>query len=211
MFPNKTQDAILFHLKMNGSQTVPDLAKAFSMTGEGMRLHLVKLEEEGYVESSPVVKGVGRPTMYYSLTEKSHKRFPDNHANLTVQLLTNINNLLGPDALQTVVKAKQKTDYLRYAEALKYAPTTQKKLERLTEVRTDDGYMAELRPTENGWLFIENHCPICAAASSCNGFCQSEIDTIRHLLGESIWIERIDHAANGDRRCTYRIQSNSTE
>lgn len=211
MFPNKTQENILYYLKMYGSKTAPSLAKAFSMTGEGMRLHLVKLEEAGFVTSTSTAKGVGRPTLYYALTDKSHKRFPDNHAALSVQLLTNVRNLLGQDALQTLVKAKQKTDYQRYAEVLKDAPTTQIKLERLTEARTRDGYMAELRPTDNGWLFIENHCPICAAATFCNGFCQSEIDTIRHLLGESLWVERIDHAAHGDRRCTYRIQSKSTE
>lgn len=207
MFPNKTQDNILIHLKMNGSQTVPELAKAFSMTGEGMRLHLVKLEEAGFVTSTSTASGVGRPTLHYSLTEKSQLRFPDNHAALTAQLLTNIRNLLGPEALETLIKAKQKTDFLRYSEALKEAHTTQERLVRLTEARSREGYMAELHPTEDGWLFIENHCPICAAASSCNGFCQSEIDTIRRLLGEKIHVERENHAAHGDRRCTYHIHS----
>jgi len=207
MFPNKTQDNILFHLKMNGSQTAQALATTFSMTGEGMRLHLIKLEEEGYVTSSAMVKGVGRPTLHYALTEKSHKRFPDNHANLAVQLLTNIRNLLGQEALDTVIKAKQKTDYLRYTEVLKNAPTTQEKLERLADTRTREGYMAELQPMDNGWLFIENHCPICTAATACNGFCQSEIDTIRRLLGEKITVNRDDHAAHGERRCTYRIHA----
>ncbi len=207
MFPNKTQDKILFHLKMNGPQTVPSLSKAFSMTGEGMRLHLVKLEEEGYVISSALVKGVGRPTLHYALTEKSHKRFPDNHAAFTAQLLTNIRTLLGPEALDTLIKAKQKADYLRYSEALKDAASTQEKLERLTDIRSREGYMAELLPTSEGWLFIENNCPICAAAVTCNGFCQSEIDTIRRLLGEKINVNRDDHTAHGDRRCTYRIHA----
>lgn len=207
MFPNKTQDNILFYLKMYGSQTAPSLAKAFSMTGEGMRLHLVKLEESGFVTSSATANGVGRPTLHYTLTDKSHKRFPDNHAALTVQLLANVRSLLGQDALDTLLKAKQKTDFLRYAEALKDAANTQEKLERLTEARTREGYMAELHSTDGGWLFIENHCPICQAATSCNGFCQAEIDTISRLLGEKIQVIRDDHAAHGDRRCTYRIQS----
>lgn len=205
MFPNKTQDKILFHLKMNGRQTAPALAKAFSMTSEGMRLHLVKLEEDGYVASTSTASGVGRPTLYYALTGKSQQRFPDNHAALTVQLLANIRNLLGPEALDTLVKAKQKTDFLRYSEVLKDATTTQEKLERLTDARTREGYMAELLPTAEGWLFIENHCPICAAATSCLGFCQSEIDTIRRLLGEKLHVNRDDHAARGARRCTYHI------
>lgn len=205
MNPNKTQDKILIYLKMNGLQSVPSLAKAFGMTGEGMRLHLIKLEEDGFIESSTVVKGVGRPTILYNLAEKSLKRFPDNHAALTVQLLKNIREALGEAALETLVKAKQQTDYARYAEALTPCETLEDKLATFTDLRTLEGYMATLEKTETGWLFVENHCPICSAASNCNGFCQSELVNIQRLIGDAMKVERDDHAATGDRRCVYRI------
>jgi predicted ArsR family transcriptional regulator len=205
MNPNKTQDKILIYLKMNGSQSASTLAKQFGMTGEGMRLHLVKLEEEGLILSESFVKGVGRPTILFRLTEKGSKRFPDNHASLTIQLLDNIHHVLGQEALDRVIKAKQETDYLRYENELKEAKDTEEKLALFTSIRTREGYMAELEKNELGWLFIENHCPICSAAIHCNGFCRSEIENIQKLLGDALTIEREDHTASGDRRCVYRI------
>ena len=64
-------------------------------------------------------------------------------------------------------------------------PTHWKKLKELARVRTEEGYMAEVRGDKNGsYLLIENHCPICAAANSCQGFCSTELDLFRSVLGK---------------------------
>lgn len=43
--------------------------------------------------------------------------------------------------------------------------------------------MAEIRREEDGsWLLWESHCPICAAARTCRGFCRSELALFRQLL-----------------------------
>jgi predicted ArsR family transcriptional regulator len=52
-------------------------------------------------------------------------------------------------------------------------------------------------------LLVENHCPICAAASVCAGFCRSELETFRAVLGAKV--EREEHILLGARRCAYRI------
>jgi len=205
MNPGKTQDEILFYLKMNGVQSASVLAKVFQMTGEGMRLHLQKLEKEGFIVSASQVKGVGRPTILFSLTEKGSKRFPDNHASLVVQLLKNIRQVLGQEALDKLIQAKRESDFLRYEEALKECCEPSEKLALFAQIRTQEGYMAELEKVDEGWLFIENNCPICAAAINCQGFCESEMENIRKLLGNHFSVEREDHTAGGDRRCLYHI------
>ena len=43
------------------------------------------------------------------------------------------------------------------------------KLRALAKQRTEEGYMAEVRRDGDGFLFIENHCPICAAATRVPG------------------------------------------
>jgi len=53
---------------------------------------------------------------------------------------------------------------------------------------------------------VENHCPICAAAKVCTGFCSTEQDLFRAVLGEKVIVERVEHIVAGDRRCAYRIQ-----
>ena len=79
------------------------------------------------------------------------------------------------------------------------------KLRELARVRTEEGYMAEVRRDGAGFLFIENHCPICAAASACQGFCSSELELFRDVLGGDAAIERVEHIIAGDRRCVYRV------
>jgi predicted ArsR family transcriptional regulator len=66
--------------------------------------------------------------------------------------------------------------------------------------------MAEVkRENKTSFLFIENHCPICAAATVCKGFCDTELELFRTVLGPDIGVERVEHIVSGNRRCAYRI------
>jgi predicted ArsR family transcriptional regulator len=206
MKASKTPEKILMYLKMNGSQSASELAKTFDMTVEGMRLHLLKLEESGLIQSESRTKGVGRPTILYGLTQEGSRQFPDNHPTLSVQLLESVQRILGQDALQLLLEAKRENDFERYNKEMEEAVTTEERLLLLTEIRNREGYMTKLEKNEEGWLFIENNCPICSAARQCDGFCRSEIENIRKLLGEKREVERQDHTIQGDRRCTYRIR-----
>jgi predicted ArsR family transcriptional regulator len=58
-----------------------------------------------------------------------------------------------------------------------------------------------------GFLLVENHCPICAAARVCQGFCRSELELFREVLGPGVEVERTEHVLAGGRRCAYRVTS----
>ena len=67
--------------------------------------------------------------------------------------------------------------------------------------------MAEATANQDGsFLFVENHCPICAAATACQGFCTTELDLFRKVLGPRIEVERQEHILSGARRCAYRVR-----
>jgi len=202
---NSIPDRILMFLKMRGAQAVSVLAKEFGMTHEGARLHLLKLMEQGLVESERVSKGVGRPTILYGLAAKGTDRFPDTHAELTVQLLASVRTVLGQEALNQLVEAREKATTARYAEALKDHHSIVEKLACLVRIRSEEGYMAEWVKDEEGFLFTENHCPICAAATECQGFCRAELQNFREVFGKGIQVERTEHIVGGARRCAYRI------
>jgi predicted ArsR family transcriptional regulator len=53
---------------------------------------------------------------------------------------------------------------------------------------------------------IEHHCPICAAAKTCQGFCRSELEVFRDVLGPNVSVERESHIVAGAPRCVYRVQ-----
>jgi predicted ArsR family transcriptional regulator len=72
--------------------------------------------------------------------------------------------------------------------------------------------MAEWSPDPGGgFLLVENHCPICAAAAACQGFCRAELQAFRNALGPDVVVERAEHILAGARRCAYRITSSAPQ
>ncbi len=200
-----TTNRILMLLKTRGPMTAKDLASHLKITGEGARLQLVKHMEEGLVTVKTDVTGVGRPKQYYSLTDLGNAEFPDTHAELTVKLIDIIKASLGENAHQTVIDTYEEEGKIRYMNELTGHSDLEQKIAKLAEIRTKEGYMAEYTKEETGYYFIENHCPICAVAKTCPGFCSAELNTFRYVLGDKVEINRIDHMIKGDRRCVYQI------
>lgn len=65
--------------------------------------------------------------------------------------------------------------------------------------------MAEYETLEDGsLLLIENHCPICAAAATCQGFCRAEQAIFSEVLQAEV--VRVEHILSHARRCAYRVQ-----
>src|SRR5256885_636838 len=75
----------------------------------------------------------------------------------------------------------------------------------LTPLQNRGGYVAEAGAEGDGYLLVENHCPICGAAAACQGFCRAELETFRAVLGPDASVERTEHIVQGDRRCAYRV------
>lgn len=208
-YSTKSLDRFLKLLKTQGAQSASSLAKEFGMTIEGARQKLSKLAGEGMVEPVINSKGVGRPTILYKLTDKGNQSFPDTHPELAVQLLSTVKNVLGQNALNAVINARAVSIDNKYAVELKDAITLEEKLDRLAIVRSGEGYMAEWKKEDDGYLFIENHCPIGSAAKSCQGLCQAEFDTFQNILGAGVTVRRTEHMfTDNTRRCIYKITAN---
>ncbi len=200
-------DKFLRFLKTRGPQTTLSISKELSITGEGARFQLTKLLEEGLVQAITESRGVGRPTQIWSLTEQGNLRFPDNHAAFSVQLIESIRETLGQEALDKVIALREQKANGNYIEALKNIPGLEEKISRLAELRNTDGYLAEWDKDGDGFILIENHCPICAAAQRCSDLCEAELNTFKAIFGEEVSIERVDHMISGSRRCAYKIQN----
>ncbi|WP_026465050.1 helix-turn-helix transcriptional regulator [Adhaeribacter aquaticus] len=200
-----TSDKILNLLKAQGAKTVADLAKILGLSSEGVRLHLVKMAETGLVKSISESKGVGRPILKWSLTEGGNARFPNAHDDLSIQLLQTIKSELGDFMLEKIVEKRGEEILHRYLEALKTCTTLEERISGFALIRRQEGYIADWEKEESGYLFIENHCPICAAATASPVLCKSEQNILKQVLGNGVEVNRVDHILNGDRRCAYRI------
>ncbi|WP_244465617.1 helix-turn-helix transcriptional regulator [Devosia chinhatensis] len=195
-------------LKMHGALSSAALGEKLGTSGEAARQQLVRLAEEGLVQSQSQSAGVGRPTQRWSLTERAQARFPDTHAALTVQLLDIVRSQLGEAALDRIIAVREAETRRAYEAAVAPAPDLRARVAALADLRCQEGYMAAFTEQEDGsLLLIENHCPICAAATACQGFCRAELDVFRAVLGPDVAVERQDHIVSGGRRCTYSIRA----
>lgn len=197
---------ILLLIKNDGPQLASSIGEAFGTTSEAARQQLMKMAEEGLVEPvAELASGRGRPRQFWHLTEAANRRFPDGHAELTTSLLALLVDELGPDALDTVIAAREAETEKRYGEEMTGEDDLAARVRRLADIRTREGYMADCWQEPDGALvLVENHCPICAAATACAGFCRSELETFRAVLGADV--QRAEHILLGARRCAYVIR-----
>jgi predicted ArsR family transcriptional regulator len=198
-------DDILLHLKTRGPTQTLGVAAALGVSRQAARQHLEKLFADGLVEYAEERAGVGRPRRAWSLSAKGHARFPDSHALMTLELIDAAREEFGESGLDRLVARRERATAAAYDRALAGAAGLEEKLVRLAAVRVGEGYMAEWRKLDDGaYLLIENHCPICAAAAACQGFCRSELAQFHALLAPAR-VERVEHILAGARRCAYRI------
>lgn len=200
-----TSDQILLLLKSQGPAQTKALAEAVGVTRQAARLQMEKLAAEGLVEHVTERMGVGRPRRSWSLSEKGHQRFPDSHAQMTLELIEGIRGEFGEEGMDRLIKRRERATEVGYRRALDGADTLEERLERLAQVRAAEGYMAEWSRQDHGaYLLIENHCPICAAAKACQGFCRSELVLFETMLAPAK-VERVEHILADARRCAYLV------
>jgi predicted ArsR family transcriptional regulator len=202
----KTADAVLFQLKSLGEAQAETVATRLGITVQGVRQRLDRLLAGGMVAYADKALGRGRPRRMWSLTPEAASLFPDTHAQLTVDLIGAVRSELGETAFSRLLQRRANEIAGAYRKKLVGETDMPGKLAALAEIRSAEGYMARVEELPgDGYLLIEDHCPICAAATVCQGFCSIELEVFKSLLDEGWQIERQDHLLSGARRCTYRI------
>ncbi|WP_374384464.1 helix-turn-helix transcriptional regulator [Dongia sp.] len=197
---------VLEVLKAEGALTAAHIGHHLDMTAVGARQHLNRLAAAGLVTFEDRRRGVGRPQRLWSLSDQGHAHFDDRHRDLASELLTAIIASQGDDGLARILTAREEQQAARYRAALGDGGTLAERVQRLTDLRRIDGYMAECQmETDKVWRLIENHCPIAHAAKACSGLCHAELKLFQDVLGNLAEVTRIEHMLGGDRCCAYRI------
>ena len=201
-----TKRRIVERLKRVESATATDLAGEFGLTDTALRQHLDALEEAGMVSRSMAEPtGRGRPPVHWQLAPRAAEAFPDRHGELSVDLISSLRSTLGDPALEQVIGARSDRQVAQYESVLNGAVDLRDRVERLADVRSVEGYLAEVRADGDDLLLIEHHCPIRDAAASCGALCSAELEVFQRVLGPSVTVTRTQHVLAGDRRCAYRV------
>ena len=204
---SRAEEGVLYHLKTRGPQTAAQIARRLSVTPMAVRQHLYRLKDARLVDFSDERRKVGRPARIWKLTSDAAARFPDSHGDLTIEIIGAVRAAFGEAGMDKLLAERTKRQKDEYRTRLKPAGSSiAKRAQALSEIRREQGYMAECtRMPDGSMLLVENHCPICAAAATCQGLCREELSLFRAVLGDKVRVERTDHILAGARRCAYRI------
>lgn len=207
----KAKNQILQLLKLQGAQTATELAEKMQVSPMAVRQHLQTLQAEQWITYEEQRRPLGRPVKLWQLTDQCGHLFPDSHAELMVDLLKSLEVVFGPAAIEKLLADRTQRQIFHYQSRFSELAGTQnwqKRVETLAQLRSQEGYMAEvLASKDQSVLLVENHCPVKAAARTCQLLCRCELQVFRTLLGPAVTVERVEHILQGDRRCAYRVKS----
>jgi predicted ArsR family transcriptional regulator len=204
---SRAEEGVLYQLKTRGPQAAAQIARRLNVTPMAVRQHLYRLKLAALVDFADERRKVGRPARIWRLTDEAAARFPDTHGDLTVEIISAVRAAFGEAGMDKLLAERTRRQKEQYRARLRAAGTSiAKRAQALSEIRREQGYMAECTKMPDGSILrVENHCPICAAATTCQGLCREELSLFRSVLGNKARVDRTDHILAGARRCAYRI------
>lgn len=201
----ETRSKILRHLKMRSKMTANELAETLGISSMGVRQHLTILEKDGLVEHHREKLQRGRPVHLYYLTDKGNNLFPTTYDSFAVDLLDEVVKFNGSGFINKVFRSRMKSQTDVYKQRLK-GKTLEDKVNELAQIRTEEGYMAEVTDEGDDYVLIEYNCPILTIVDKYPHVCNIELALFRQSLGEKL--VREEHLIDGCHRCSYRIPKN---
>ncbi|MUL38534.1 helix-turn-helix transcriptional regulator [Gloeocapsopsis dulcis] len=202
----RTRRAIVNLLKQQGATDAQELASHLGISAMAVRQHLYALQEEKLITYQEEAREMGRPAKLWQLTPAADRLFPDGYADLTLSLINSVKEAFGDAGLEQLLNVRTRHQIGAYQSSIPSQASLEQRLEVLAALRTEEGYMAEIQALDDDcFLLIENHCPICAAATACTGLCAKELEIFQSVLGEDAVVERTEHIISGERRCVYQV------
>ncbi|MGH9077247.1 MAG: helix-turn-helix transcriptional regulator [Acidimicrobiales bacterium] len=198
-----TRRAILLALKRQGVMGVPELAGTVGLSVAATRHNLGRLADDGLVTHRSEPRGRGRPAHLYELAPLAEALFPKRYGDLTTELL----GYLGGAAAGAVddLFDQRGRRRLREAEPRLAGMTLDERVEELTRILDQDGYLAGAERLSDGWRIVEHNCAILSVAAGFSQACSSELAFLRRAL-PGARVERVAHRMDGAHVCAYRVE-----
>ncbi len=202
-----TRQAIMQLLKKKKELSVSGLKEYLDITEMAVRKHLVKLEGERLIQSRTVRQPMGRPVIFYSLTNEGEKTFPNSYDAIAVEILRDIQESMGTDAIDTLFDNREKRMRKKYVRRIYEKDSLKEKVTDLVDVQNESGYMAEFveSESEEEISFAQYNCPIIAIADRYDKPCNCELNLFKEVLGTE-QVERVECIAKGGKSCRYIVK-----
>jgi len=199
---------ILYYLKVMKQAGLNDLSKVMKISRMAVHKHLSDLQDRGLVESIEIRRGVGRPTMQYSLTSTGKTAFPKSYGEIATHALDYLEKKMGKDAVESVLRTRQKELLEKYSIRMKDMKFNER-VKELARIRDEEGYIAESKKDRkrNSHTLFEYNCPIIMIAEKHWEACSIETELFEYILDANV--EVTHRAAKGDSICKFLIKEKS--
>lgn len=210
---SSTKGEILDIVLKQGKTTALSLAKALQISVQAIRRHLKDLELEGLIQivaSTPEPeRDLGRPQLFYELTQMGRDRFPQSYDRFALDLLSTILHRLDQAQATEILASQWQNKGLQYRQELGKGSLAQR-LEKLANFRRAEGYVTEVQVVDDQprpvFAFTEYNCAIAVIAASHPNVCTHELEMFSIALPDCE-VERTHWMIEGEHRCGYLIKS----
>lgn len=198
-----TRQDILDLLRKRHQATVKEIGAELGLTSTGIRQHLTVLERDGLVVAREDRGHVGRPALVYRLSEAGHALYPAKYDELANALIEEARGILGPQALQQLLRAVAMRFAAPYLPRLEGEPHAAR-VTLVGEILEERGNVAATT-CEGGEYYIRKHtCPFWNVATRNSAVCALDVQFIRQLAGADARLTT--SLLRGDDCCTFHVK-----
>lgn len=203
-----TREIILHSIKQTPQSTVEDLAELADISPVTVRHHLNSLLAEGVIEATSIRHKVGRPYFVYSLSPRGQELFPKRFVQLTSRLLDELKGRLPEEAIEQIFEGVVETVLEERRGQFEHL-SLEERLDYLTELLSEEGFLSTWEPTTDGYRLVEYSCPYLSIGSTHTEVCNFDRTLINSVLQLEVHQEScILHGAN---LCQYNIRIESLQ
>ena len=199
-----TRMEILELLRRRQSASAEAIGGELGVTANAVRQHLTNLERDGYVSSTPVKHKRGRPSLNFSLTDRADQAFPKRYGQLATMVLTELQEMGGPDALDEIFRRVAQRHALAVGPDLD-GLDFDAKLERVVSWIARAGTLADREAVDAGTVRVTIHnCPFRTTALKFPQVCTITPHLLTELLDAGVSQESSIHRR--DPHCSFLVQ-----
>lgn len=200
----RTKQLILTLLKRNHEMTIDGFMEYFSISEIAIRKHIHELENQGLIKAYSRKQKIGRPRNYYELTESANRLFPNQYESLPVELLRDLEELQGEDAVLTLLEKRMQKELVFFQSEIS-STNFDDKVARVAELQEKRGYMVEVEKKVDGSYEMKHfNCPIANIANAYEQVCKNEHKVFRKIFSDS-YVDCSACMTSGDHYCNWVI------
>lgn len=176
--------SIINLLKRSEGMAVANMSQKLGMSYMGVKQHCLSLHRQGYLTTkrAPQATGrIGRPELYYLLTQKSIELFPQAANPFTVAILEAANSLFGAAAAEKLLFKLFQAETVRHESKIK-GDTPVERAKSLVKLRDAEGYLSDLVTEGDEKKIVEHHSPIMDLLGIYPNIAKMEEEMFRKIL-----------------------------